>query len=341
MEQHSEVPDADVVTDSFDLPLGWRSAHLQSVRSRLVPRRWRLDDVGTEEDLLIEMHDGSGDRLAGWVHEPAEPVQGRPLVVLVHGLGGSAESDYVRATARGLLRLGFPVARVDLRGAGRSGEHSRGLYHAGRTEDLRDVLRQLAPKAPEGLALMGFSLGANAALKLAGEPFEGIDLRAAVAVSPPLDLVAGSAHLRGMLFGRYEYFILNGIREDVARPGPAAGLSDEERDLVATIRTLREFDDAITARRNGWADAMEYYEVNSSIAFLPTIAVPALIIHALDDPLIPAGPYRSVDWAAIEERGFVQRAITRHGGHVGFHRRGRVYPWYVPRAARFLLQQVG
>jgi predicted alpha/beta-fold hydrolase len=319
--------------------LGWRWSHLQSIRSRLVPRTWSLDDVSTAQDLLLDMHDGSGDRLAAWVHTPSDPVPGRPLVLLVHGLGGSAESAYVRATARGLLRLGFPVARVDLRGAGRSGEHSRGLYHAGRTDDLRDVLRQIAPAAQDGLALMGFSLGGNATLKLAGEPLDGIDLRRAVAVSPPLDLVAGSSHLKGMMFGRYEYFILNGVREDLARPGPTAGLSDEEREVVASVRSLREFDDVITARRNGWTDAMEYYEVNSSIAFLPTIAVPTLIIHALDDPLIPAEPYRSVDWAAIEARGFVRRAITRHGGHVGFHRRGHVYPWYVPRAARFLLEQ--
>lgn len=330
-------PDDEVVTEDFAMPVGWRSPHLQSIRSRVVPRQWRLDDVSTEEDLLIDMHDGSHDRLAAWVHTPLDPRPGRPLVLLVHGLGGSAESSYVRASARGLLRLGFPVARVDLRGAGRSGEHSQGLYHAGRTDDLRDVLHQLAPSSEDGLALMGFSLGANATLKLAGEPLDGIDLRRAVAVSPPLDLVAGSDHLRSMLFGRYEYFILNGIREDLARPGPTAGLSQEEREMVAQVRSLREFDDIITARRNGWADAMEYYEVNSSIAFLPRIALPTLIIHALDDPLIPAGPYREVDWAGIEAKGYVQRAITRHGGHVGFHQRGRVYPWYVARAARFLL----
>jgi len=95
---------ADLVNRSFPLPRGWRRGHLQSIRSRVLPRPWRLDDVGDREDFLVDMHDGSGDRLAASLHRPVEPVAGRPLVLLVHGLGGSAESSYVLASARGFLR---------------------------------------------------------------------------------------------------------------------------------------------------------------------------------------------------------------------------------------------
>lgn len=327
----------DIVNRSFPTPVGWRHGHLQSVRSRVLPRHWRLDDVSAATtDLLIDMHDGSGDRLAASLHRPLQPVAGRPLVLLIHGLGGSAESSYVRASARGLLRTGFPVVRIDLRGAGRSGEHSVGLYHAGRTQDLRDVLTQIAPYAPDGIAVMGFSLGGNATIKLLGEPLVGLPVVAGVAVSSPMDLAVGSEHLHHMWFGLYERFVMNGLREDTSRPGPASGLSAAEIAAIRAARTVVEFDDAITAPRNGWRDAAEYYAVNSAAQYLPRIEVPTLVIHAIDDPMIPDGPYRAVDWDAIEALGHVERAITHHGGHVGFHQRGRVYPWFVPEAVGFL-----
>lgn len=332
---------ADVVNAEYPTPIGWRHPHLQSIRSRVLPRRWHLEDIAAVQHLQITMHDGSGDRLAAHLHRPLEPIRGLPLVVLVHGLGGSMESDYIRASARGLLRTGFSVVRVDLRGAGLSGEHSAGLYHAGRTEDLRDLLRQVRGEAPAGIAVMGFSLGGNATLKLVGEPLDGLPVVAAVAVSAPLDLAAGVEHLHHMLFGMYERFVMSGLREDADRPGPSAGFTATETAAVRRARTVVEFDEAITAPRNGWRDAAEYYAVNSSGQYLPRIAVPTLVIHAIDDPMIPAGPYRAIDWEAIEAQGLVRRAITPHGGHVGFHERGRVYPWFVPQAIRFLRASAG
>ena len=332
---------ADIVNAAFPTPLGWRRGHLQSIRSRVLPRQWPLADVSHVQQVQITMHDGSGDRLAAHVHRPRKPMPGHPLVVLVHGLGGSMESDYIRASARGLLRTGFSVVRVDLRGAGRSGDHSAGLYHAGRTEDLRDLLRQVRDQAPGGIAVMGFSLGGNATLKLVGEPLADLPVVAAVAVSAPLDLATGVEHLHHMLFGMYERFVMNGLREDAERPGPAAGFTAAEAAAVRRARTVVEFDDAITAPRNGWRDAAEYYAVNSSGQYLARITVPTLVIHAIDDPMIPAGPYRAIDWEAIESQGWVRRAITPHGGHVGFHERGRAYPWYVPQAIRFFQATAG
>lgn len=328
----------DVINRGYPVPRAWRHGHLQSIRSRVLPRKWELDDVADTRRRLFEMPDGSGDRLVGDIHIPRAPVPSRPLVLLIHGLGGSGDSDYIRASARGLLRLGFPVARMNLRGAGASGEHSVGMYHAGRTDDLRAVLRDLADEGVgEGLAVMGFSLGGNATLKLLGEPLADLPVRAGVAVSAPLDLAVGAEHLHHMMFGWYERFVMSGLREDVNRPGPSSGLTDGERRAVLASRTVVEFDDAITAPRNGWRDAAEYYAVNSAAQYLPRIQTPTLVIHAIDDPMIPDGPYRAVDWAAIEEQGHVRRAITPHGGHVGFHQRGKAYPWFVGESARFLL----
>lgn len=334
-----------ITTHSFPTPRGWRSGHLQSVRSRLVPRRHPLSGLGTTRRLLVSLNDGTPDKVAVALHAPPPELrerrapQGADVVMVVHGLGGSAESSYVAATAAGLLRAGYHVARVDLRGAGRSMEHSTSLYHAGRTDDVRAVLRTLAeavevPGGRPNLALVGFSLGGNVTLKTLGEPLGDIPLVAGVAVSSPLDLAVGSEHLHHVLGGAYERFLLRGMRREVlASPGT---LTAAERRHVRTVRRIEEFDDVITARRNGWRDAAEYYAVNSAIGYLRQIRTPTLVIHALDDPMIPAGPYLTVDWDALAADGYVRRAITPHGGHVGFHQRGTSVPWYVGQITDFL-----
>lgn len=345
----NEVRTGDVVNADFATPAGWASGHLQTIRSRLVPRGYDLDRFGIRRALLVAVDDGTGDRLSVQVHRARRIPRtgtGPRLVVLIHGLGGSAESSYVRASAQGLLAAGFNVARVDLRSAGLSVGTSVQMYHAGKTDDLRAVLRHLAdePEARDRdtgdprLAVMGFSLGGSATLKLLGEPLAGLPVVAGVSVSAPLDLVVGSAHLSGAMFGWYERYVLHALRRDSLRPGPGGvpRVTDEERAGILRARTLPDFDDVVTAPRNGWRDATEYYTLNSCLPYLPRIAVPTLVIHALDDPMIPAGPYRSIDWQALAQQGPVRRAITPHGGHVGFHERGRRLPWYVGRTTAFL-----
>lgn len=340
---------ADLVNAGFRTPKGWASGHLQTIRRRVVPRTVALHRVGSQRAVLVDLGDGTGDRLWVQLHRARHtPDRGprRGLVVLIHGLGGSAESDYVRETAFGLLTAGFNVARVDLRSAGLSIATSRQLYHAGKTEDLRTVLRALAGE-PEArgnrhggpwLVVMGFSLGAAATLKLLGEPLADLPVRAGVAVSAPLDLLAGTKHLSKALFGGYERHVLRRLRRDSLTPVPdgTPRVSAAERAGILRARTLPDFDDVVTAPRHGWRDAREYYRVNSANQFLAHIAVPTLVIHALDDPMIAPQPYRDVDWDALAAAGFVRRAITAHGGHVGFHERGNPLPWYVGQAITFL-----
>lgn len=332
-----------LVNATFEPPRGWRSAHMQTLRSRLLPAPAPTDAVRATRLLKVPMNDGTPDRLGVALHtpRPAHPGRGAvDLVLLIHGLGGSSESPYVLATAAHLLRAGIAVARLDLRGAGHSGQPSQQMYHAGRTSDVRAVLESLveAPEAGRGpsrprLGVMGFSLGGNVTLKLLGEGVGDLPVVAGVAVSAPLDLAVGAEYLHGVAFGLYEQAMLRGLRRDVARfAGP---LPTEQRAAVAAARRIEEFDDAFTARQNGWRDAAEYYAVNSSAQYLPRITVPTLVIHAVDDPVVPSGPYRSIDWEGLERRGFVRRQITANGGHVGFHQRGRRPPWYAERAAEF------
>jgi len=336
------VPDP-LVNEAFDAPRGWRSAHMQTLRSRLRPARAPTDALAGTRVLHVPMDDGTGDRLRVAVHEPRPapaPGPAPQLVLIVHGLGGSAESPYVLAAAAELLRAGIAAARLDLRGAGRTNGTSRQMYHAGRTSDVRTVLRALA-EAPEAsrrpggpsLGIVGFSLGGNVTLKLLGEPLEGLPVVAGVSVSAPLDLAAGAEFLHHVAFGVYERAMLRGLRADVQRF--AGAMTPQERAAVAAARRIEEFDDAFTARQNGWRDAAEYYAVNSAAQYLPRITVPTLVVHAVDDPVVPSGPYRSIDWDGLEGRGWMRRAVTAHGGHVGFHQRGDRPPWYAERAVAF------
>ncbi len=297
---------------------GWANPHLQTVRSRVRPQRV---DLPPAREVLVELPDGSGDRLVVQQHA-GDP--DRPQVLVIHGLGGTAESDYVRHTTAGLLAAGFAVVRVDLRGAGGSGEVSSYNYHAGRTEDVRAVIDALGRPS----AVVGFSLGANVAIKLLGEHSPGVV--AGVAVSAPLDLAVGAEHLHHMAGGLYERFLLRKLRAESLRP--AARYTPEERAAILAARTIVDFDNAITAPRNGWRDAAEYYRVNSGIRFLADVRDPLLVVHAEDDPMIPLGPYRSVDWAALPTTRLL---LTEHGGHVGFHGRSET-PWYVAVAVEFL-----
>jgi len=146
----------------------WWGADLKTVRSVLLRQSYGLEDF-PEKRLRFRMPDGTGDVLHGILNQPVEPGD-LPLVVLVHGLTGCAESHYMRATAAILLRRGLTVMRLNLRGAGPSRPFCVEQYHAGRTEDLRAVLGQMPEHLTRsGIVLVGYSLGANQVLKLLGE----------------------------------------------------------------------------------------------------------------------------------------------------------------------------
>lgn len=338
-----------IVNGHFETPYGWRSGHLQTIRSRVVRAEFELGKFGTERSLLVPMNDGSGDQLHVWLHRsrmvPADGARGG-LVVLIHGLGGSAESSYIRASTYGLLKAGYNVARVDLRGTGLSAPTCSLLYHAGRTEDLRAIVGKLKHEeeaqdnttGTPRIAVVGFSLGGAMTLKLMGEPYEDLPLFAGIAVSAPLDLVAGSVYLRRAGFGTYEKSLVFNLKRQALKRGPDQTLrvSDAEHRQLKKARTLAAFDDVITAPRNGWRDSAEYYSVNSPHQFLSEIDIPTLVVYSLDDPMIPSLPYRVVDWKALQDKGFVRRTITTQGGHVGFHERSQALPWFVGQTLDFL-----
>ena len=274
--------------------------------------------------VWLALGDGTGDELAGLLQRPAERPQSnsarpRPLVVLVHGLGGDETSVYMQATAAHLLARGHPVLRLDLRGAGPSRERCRFQYHAGKTEDLRAALRSLVAQQPElaqhGLALVGYSLGGNLVLKFAGEGADELPLGAVASVSAPIDLAAACRRFLAPRNRVYHWNMMRRLRREATLPG--AELTAGEREAALGARTLYEFDDRFVAPRAGFASADEYYARCSALGFLDAIEVPTLALHALDDPWIPVRSYLDRSW-----QGVARCLVASGGGHVGFHARG-------------------
>jgi len=307
----------------------WYGPDLQTLRNTF----FRTPaDVHGGERLALPMDDGTGDALAARLDLPhAGRPKGRPLAVVVHGLGGDECSTYMIRTARHLLSLGYPVVRLNLRGAGPSRALSGGHYHAGRSDDLAAALRALPTALTErGIVLIGYSLGGNLVLKFMGEGAHGHDVRVAASVSAPIDLAATSRRILEPRNRLYHAKILRTMKDETLAPG--AQLTEAERRAIVDARTVLEFDETFVAPRYGYVGAEDYYARNAAIGFLGRIDRPTLVVHALNDPWIPTESYRTVDWAAYPQ---VSALLPRAGGHVGFHGRGSITPWHDRAIGRF------
>ncbi len=297
----------------------WVGGDLQSMRNFLRRPAISLEPHKSER-IALPLDERSGDRASAVLHSPrVDAAARRPVVILIHGLTGCEDSIYMRASTAHLLQVGFPVLRLNLRGAGPTRPYCRQHYHAGRSEDLRLMLAALPPAVTEnGLVAVGFSLGGNLLLKYLGEAGSAATILAAATISAPLDLTVTARHIGARRNTLYHwYFLKECQRETLA---PVSAVTAEERCAVLGAESLWQSDARYTAPRNGFGGAADYYKRNSSRNFLDEIAVPTLLIHAQDDPIVPAEPYREYDWQRNKR---LMLALQSKGGHVGFHdRRG-------------------
>jgi predicted alpha/beta-fold hydrolase len=307
--------------------LPWIGGDLQTARNYVKRVEVRLAEFPEER---IEFPLPDGDRLVATLHRPAAESD-RPLAILIHGLSGSQDSIYLRRSAHYLLRNGFPVLRLNLRGAGPSGPLCRFSYHAGRTEDIHAALMQLDGKlAGRGLLAMGFSLGGNLLLKYLGEKGRRALFLGAVSVSAPILPKQAQIQLMRRRNNAYHRNLLGGVKGDFGRPN--AELPAELRAALPGIRTILEFDERVVAPMNGFAGAEDYYARSAAYPLLSRIAVPTLVIHARNDPWIPAKAYLQFDWKSNPK---LLPLLPRGGGHVGFHGIGHEVPWHDRCAVSF------
>jgi predicted alpha/beta-fold hydrolase len=279
-----------------------------------------------------------------WGPEPASRDGGAdaPIVLVLHGLEGSASRRYVRNVCRELLSHGVRPAALNLRGC--SGEPNRALvyYHSGKSEDPAFVLDTLRRRFPgRRLGAIGVSLGGNVLLKMMGERADGGAglLDAAVAMSVPYDLAAGSRMLEQSFMGRaYAGYFLRSLQKKVEwKAARLAATLDVGAGLAA--RTIWEFDERITAPLNGFASAEDYYARASSSGYLEGVRVPTLLLHATDDPFLPP-PSIPANRAAGNPA--LQLVLHDRGGHVGFLEGPPWKPtfWADEEGARFLAERL-
>lgn len=274
----------------------------------------RYFDVANDARVLARCH---------WQADPAS----HPTLLLLHGLEGSSDAHYMRGVAAKAWVRGLNVVRLNQRNCGGTEHLSRGLYHSGLTADPLFVLRELIERDHlPALAVAGYSLGGNLALKLAGELGDAApsQLKAVCAVSPVLELEACVRAIERRQNFAYEWNFVRNLkgrmrRKAVAFPG--------EWDLTKLRRiwTIRAFDEHYTAPHHGFAGASDYYHRASAMRVIDRIHRPALIITAADDPFVPPEPFSD---PKLRNNPHITTIVATHGGHCGFVAEANGYDGY-------------
>lgn len=259
--------------------------------------------------------------ILGFEHRP--PASPKGEFVILHGLEGSADAGYIGSFSQAALERGFAVHRLNLRTCGGTESLCETMYHSGLTSDTLAILQKIKRGSNAPLFLLGFSLGGNVALKLAGE-LGATDLVAGVcAVSAPIDL-AQSVRAIGRPINRlYARRFLSRLRERIQRKSILSPNLYNAKGLTE-VKTIWEFDDRFTAPLFGFGTAANYYATQSALNFLPAIRVPALLVTAQDDPLVPFEIYQH---PVFHTNPALMLLAPERGGHLGFISRRKPRFW--------------
>jgi predicted alpha/beta-fold hydrolase len=301
-------------------PRPWlRNAHLQTIMGNLLPRTTTLP---APEAQLVEVAPARGSQMSSQVlcechWQPLAERSSLPTVILLHGLEGSAHSQYVVGNADKLWHAGCNVVRMNMRNCGGTERLTPTLYHSGLSADVEQVMHFfIETYALRSISLVGYSMGGNLVMKLAGDlggsaPHQ---LRSVVGVSPAVDLAASADALH---VGANSFYERRFLRSLVKRFRRKAALFPNAFDPArsAGIGSVREFDDRITALYSGFQSADDYYFRAAAALVLDRIAVPTLVIHAADDPFIR---FTEATRSKITANLHIQWLETTHGGHCAF-----------------------
>lgn len=270
----------------------------------LPPAEDRFFDTAPQTRVLAHCH---------WQKDRAA----RTTILALHGLNGSSRSHYMLGIAEKAFAAGMNVVRLNQRNCGNTEHLSAGLFHSGLTDDARHIIEELSrTEGLRSIAVAGYSLGGNLALKLAGEYADDPPsvLAGVAAISPIVEIGDCVRALERRSNFVYEWNFVRELKSRMERkdrfwPG-AFDLSK-----LPAIRTVREFDDVYTAPHFGFRDAEDYYHRCSALRVAHRIRVPALVITAADDPFVPPGPFRH---EALRSNPHIEVHITDRGGHCGF-----------------------
>jgi predicted alpha/beta-fold hydrolase len=294
-----------------------------------VDERWPVEAViyKTEPDVSVLVHS----------QRPKGPARGE--IILVHGLEGSSAAGYARSMCYAALEAGYATHRFNMRSCGGTEHLAISNYHSGQTSDLLSVLRARRAKTDLPIFLVGFSLGGNVVLKLTGELGDQAPelVTAVCAVSTPIDLKACATALGKRENIIYEKRFLQRLTDRIRlRHKQAPEIYSLEP--LKKVRTIFDFDDFYTGPLFGFGNADNYYATQSSNGFLSKIRVPAMLVQAKDDPMIPFSVY---DHPAFRENPHLTLVAVEHGGHLGFIARHRPRFWLDGLVVDWLRSRVG
>ena len=314
---------------------GLLNGHLQTIVGNFLPRPpFRLASV--TETVEVDPDDGSRV-LCHCDWQPGENAHCRLTVVLVHGLEGSSDSRYIQGLSARAWDAGCNVVRMNMRNCGNSDALTPTLYHSGLSGDVGTVVDHYTKRfGLQRVALVGYSMGGNLVLKLAGEWGARAPLCSVAAVCPAIDLAAGSDALHQPVNRIYEWHFLVRLMRRYRRkaalfPGMYATRG------IGPVRSLRDFDQKIVARYCGFRDADDYYYRAASARVIDRVAVPTLILLAMDDPFIRLTTETRNKILANPNIHFVE---TAHGGHCAYlgTEPGNEIHWAESTIVRYLLQ---
>ncbi|HWP96035.1 MAG TPA: alpha/beta fold hydrolase [Syntrophomonadaceae bacterium] len=319
-----------VLHSEFSPPFRYRNAHIQSVFPSLFRKISKVhyirQRVNTSDNDFLDLD---------WSYAHTEGVDAS-LAVLCHGLEGCSERVYMLGMAQTFNRSGIDAVSYNFRGCSGEPNLHKKFYTAGSTDDLHDVLTSIITQGQySAIYLVGFSLGANLVLKYAGEKGRNIhpDIKGVAAISAPCDLRSSAIELGKVTNRPYTKRFLKLLSEKIREK--STRYPDLRSINLNSIRTLKKFDDLVTAPLSGYENAEDYWYRASCIRVLQETAIPTLILNAADDPML--GP-ECYPYKEAQQNDNVFLEVPKWGGHVGFmYKPGDTEYWHERRTVEFLV----
>jgi uncharacterized protein len=308
-----------------------KNGHTMTIASAFLRRRF---DLPHAEERCFQVD--SDSKILGHCHWQNGKDRDAPVLVLVHGLEGSSASNYMLGIAEKAGQRGFHAIRLNQRNCGGTELLTPTLYNSGMSSDYRAVFEELS--SGDGFSRIffaGYSMGGNLVTKMAGEFADDVPkaLRGVAAVCPSINLGACADELERRNNYFYQRHFVAGLMSRYARKVELFP-QKYSPDGFGRIRTVRQFDDAITAPHFGYRDAQEYYEAAGAKRVIDKIRVPMLLITAQDDPFVPFEATRA---SGVEKNPAISFKAPEHGGHCGFisEESGRERFWAEQRVVEF------